>query len=135
MAGLEKRNLFSDEEKECLAYYECGKAVASWFTEGADPIIKISIAPFSKQGQGYSHEIKDEMPLKTQTELLNRAICSLAGRTSEQHFKGYITSNGDSDMKKTKRILSFMVAKLGMSPAIGRIGFPDTEYMRKPYSE
>ena len=32
MAGLEKRNLFSDEEKECLAYYECGKAVVSWFT-------------------------------------------------------------------------------------------------------
>ncbi len=55
MAGLEKRNLFSEEEKECLAYYECGKAVAAWFTEGADPVIKISIAPYSKSGKGYSH--------------------------------------------------------------------------------
>ena len=28
-----------------------------------------------------------------------------------------------------------MVAKLGMSNLIGRIGFPDIEYVRKPYSE
>ena len=123
MAGLEKRNLFSDEEKECLAYYECGKAVVSWFTKGADPIIKISIAPYSKQKQGYSHEIKDEMPLKTQEQLINKAVCFLAGRTAQKYFKGYITSNGDNDMKKAKRIISFMVAKLGMSPVIGRIGF------------
>lgn len=134
LAGLEKRNLFTDEEKECLAYYECGKAVASWFTEGADPIIKISITPYSKQGKGYSHEIKDEMPLKTQSELLNKAMCYLAGRTSEKHFKGYVSSNGDVDLKKAKRIITVMVSKFGMSPAIGRIGFPDIEYMRKPYS-
>lgn len=52
-------------------------------------------------------------------------MCYLAGRTAENHFKGYITSNGDNDMKKAKRILTFMVAKLGMSPLIGRIGYPD----------
>ena len=28
-----------------------------------------------------------------------------------------------------------MVAKFGMSPVIGKIGYPDTEYMRKPYSK
>lgn len=38
-------------------------------------------------------------------------------------------------MKRAKRILSFMVSKLGMSPKIGRIGYPDIEYTRKPYSE
>ena len=62
-------------------------------------------------------------------------MCYLAGRTAEKHFKGYITSNGDADMKKAKRILSFMVIKFGMSPEIGRIGFPDIEYTRKPYSQ
>ena len=57
---------------------------------------------------------------------MNKAICLLAGRTAESYFKGYTTSNGDNDLKKAKRILTFMVAKLGMSPVIGRIGFPDT---------
>jgi AFG3 family protein len=32
LAGLEKRNMFSDEEKQLLAYYESGKAVVGWFT-------------------------------------------------------------------------------------------------------
>ena len=49
----------------------------------------------------------------------------MAGRTAESYFKGYITSNGDNDLKRAKRIISFMVVKLGMSPVIGRIGFPD----------
>ena len=75
------------------------------------------------------------MPLKLEEELENKAVCYLAGRTAEKKFKGYTTSNGDADMQKVKRILTFMVAKFGMSPVIGKIGFPDTEYMRKPYSK
>jgi len=58
----------------------------------------------------------------------------LAGRVSEQLFKGYITSNGDTDMKKAKKIITYIVTKFGMSD-IGRIGYPDIEYVRKPYSE
>jgi AFG3 family protein len=75
------------------------------------------------------------MPLKTRSELLNKAVCYLAGRMAEQHFKGYTTNNGDKDLKKAKRIVTFMVSKFGMSNLIGRIGFPDIEYVRKPYSE
>lgn len=78
--GLEKRNLFSEEEKINLAYYEAGKAIVAWFSESADPIIKISIAPFSRSSKGYSQEIKDELPLRTKEELLARASCYLAGR-------------------------------------------------------
>lgn len=48
-----------------LAFYEAGKAVSNWFTEGADPVIKISILPFSKSKSGYSHSIKDETALHT----------------------------------------------------------------------
>jgi len=65
------------------------------------------------------------MPLMTKTELLNKAMCCLAGRVAEQHFKGFITNNGDKEMKKAKRILTFMVSKFGMSNVIGRIGYPD----------
>lgn len=58
----------------------------------------------------------------------------MAGRTSENKFKGFITSNGDVDLKKAKRIISYIVMKFGMS-RMGKIGYPDTEYMRKPYSD
>lgn len=115
MAGLEKRNLFTEEEKEMLAYYECGKAVASWYTEGADPIIKISIIPYSKSNQGFSHSIRDETALNTMNELLDKACCYLAGRAAEKHFKGYITTNGDKDIERARRILTYIVTKFGMS--------------------
>ena len=75
------------------------------------------------------------MPLKTKSELLNKAICFIAGRMAEQHFKGYTTNNGEKELKRAKRILTFMVSKFGMSNSIGRIGYPDTQYMRKPYSD
>ena len=54
---------------------------------------------------------------------------------AEQHFKGYTTNNGEKELKRAKRILTFMVSKFGMSNSIGRIGYPDTQYMRKPYSD
>jgi ATP-dependent Zn protease len=82
VAGLEKRNLFSPEEKIMLSYYECGKAVVGWFTEGADPVVKLSILPFSKASKGYSHSIRDEHGLYTQNEILGKACCLYAGRAS-----------------------------------------------------
>ena len=126
--------MFSQEEKECLAFYECGKTVASWFTAESDPIIKISILPFSKSGKGYSHSIKDETSLNTKDELLAKVCCYLAGRASEQHFKGYITTNGDSDLQRAKKIITFIVTKFGMSESLKMIAFPDIDFTRKPYS-
>ena len=73
------------------------------------------------------------MPLKTQEDLFNNVICNLAGRTSEKMFMGFITSNGDTDLSRTKRIITYAVKKYGMSN-LGKIGFPETEYVRKPYS-
>jgi ATP-dependent Zn protease len=66
---------------------------------------------------------------------MNKAVCYLAGRTAEKRFKGYITNNGDVDLKKAKRIVTYIVAKLGMSSVIGKIGYPNVEYVRKPYSD
>lgn len=37
-------------------------------------------------------------------------------------------------MKRAKKIITYIVTKFGMSK-IGKIGFPDVEYVRKPYSE
>lgn len=45
-----------------------------------------------------------------------------------------MTSNGDDDLKRAKKIITYLVTKFGMSK-IGKIGFPDVDYVRKPYSE
>jgi len=46
IGGLEKKNkIISPEEKKIVAYHEAGHAVAGWFLEHADPLVKVSIVP------------------------------------------------------------------------------------------
>ncbi len=39
----------------------------------------------------------------------------LAGRAAEEHFMSYVTTNGDSDLKRARRIITLLVTKFGMS--------------------
>ena len=42
VAGLEKKtNVLQPEEKRTVAYHEAGHAVAGWFLEHADPLLKV----------------------------------------------------------------------------------------------
>ena len=107
----------------------------SWFTEGSDPIIKISIVPFSKSSTGFSHSIRSETALHTMNELLAKVSCYLAGRASEIYFKGYSTTNGDNDLQRAKKIITMIVTKFGMSNSLKMMAYPDFEFIRKPYSE
>lgn len=118
-----------------LAFYEAGKAVTNWFTEGADPVIKVSILPFSKSKSGYSHSIREETALHTKEELLTKVCCYLAGRSAEKHFKGYISTNGTNDLERAKNIINMIVKKFGMSETLKMMAFPDFDFTRKPYSE
>lgn len=46
-----------------------------------------------------------------------------------------ITSNGEKDLAKAKRIIMYVVTKFGMTERLGTIAYPDIDYVRKPYSE
>lgn len=42
IAGMEKKtNVLQPEEKKTVAYHEAGHAVAGWFLEHADPLLKV----------------------------------------------------------------------------------------------
>ncbi len=44
VAGLEKKTqVLQPEEKKTVAYHEAGHAVAGWFLEHADPLLKVTI--------------------------------------------------------------------------------------------
>lgn len=44
VAGMEKKtNVLQPEEKKTVAYHEAGHAVAGWFLEHADPLLKVKI--------------------------------------------------------------------------------------------
>ncbi|KAL0200557.1 hypothetical protein M9458_003744, partial [Cirrhinus mrigala] len=87
------------EEKKTVAYHEAGHAVAGWFLEHADPLLKVSIIPRGK-GLGYAQYLPKEQYLYTKEQLLDRMCMTLGGRVSEEIFFGRITTGAQDDLKK-----------------------------------
>ncbi|KAK6178251.1 hypothetical protein SNE40_013059 [Patella caerulea] len=71
VAGLEKKTqVLQPEEKKTVAYHEAGHAVAGWFLQHADPLLKVSIIPRGK-GLGYAQYLPKEQFLYTKEQVIN----------------------------------------------------------------
>ena len=87
IGGLEKKTkLISKEEKEIVAYHEAGHAVAGWYLEHADPLVKVSIVPRGIAALGYAQYLPKEQYLYRTEKLLNEMCMSLGGRAAELSF-------------------------------------------------
>lgn len=50
VAGMEKKSqVLQAEEKKTVAYHEAGHAVAGWFLQYADPLLKVNLFFFIKK--------------------------------------------------------------------------------------
>ncbi|ELT94890.1 hypothetical protein CAPTEDRAFT_177529 [Capitella teleta] len=139
LAGLEKKTqVLQPEEKRTTAYHEAGHAVAGWYLEFADPLLKVSIIPRGK-GLGYAmYQPKDQF-LYTKEQLFDRMCMTLGGRVAEELFFDRITSGAQDDLKKITQSAYAQVAVLGMNDRVGNVSFDMPQQgemvMTKPYSE
>jgi cell division protease FtsH len=140
IGGLEKKNkLISPEEKNIVAYHEAGHAIAGWFMEHTDPLVKVSIVPRGIAALGYAQYLPKEQFLYT-TEQLSDSMCmALGGRVAEELIFGRISTGALSDLERITKMAYSMVTIYGMNKRIGNISFYDpqqSEYgFTKPYSE
>jgi AFG3 family protein len=139
VAGLEKKTqVLQPKEKRTVAYHEAGHAVAGWYLEHADPLLKVSIIPRGK-GLGYAQYLPKEQYLYSKEQLFDRMCMTLGGRVSEEIFFNRITSGAQDDLRKVTQSAYAQVAQLGMSEKIGNISFdmpqPGEMVLDKPYSE
>ena len=140
IGGLEKKNkLISPEEKKIVAYHEAGHAVAGWFLEHADPLVKVSIVPRGVAALGYAQYLPKEQYLYQTDQMLDEICMSLGGRVAEEIFFGKISTGALSDLEKVTKTAYSMVSIYGMNQEIGNISFykpQQSEYdFNKPYSE
>lgn len=140
IGGLEKKNkLISPEEKKIVAYHEAGHAVAGWFLEHADPLVKVSIVPRGVAALGYAQYLPKEQFLYTAEQLHDEMCMTLGGRVAEDLVFGKISTGALSDLERITKMAYGMVTVYGMNDKIGNISFYDskqTEYsFTKPYSE
>ncbi|TXI71166.1 MAG: ATP-dependent zinc metalloprotease FtsH, partial [Cyclobacteriaceae bacterium] len=140
IGGLEKKTkIISPEEKRIVAYHEAGHAVAGWFLEHADPLVKVSIVPRGVAALGYAQYLPKEQFLY-QTEQLTDEMCmTFGGRAAEEIVFGKISTGALSDLERITKMAYSMVTVYGMNKEIGNISFYDskqTDYsFNKPYSE
>jgi len=135
VAGLEKKTqVLQPEEKKTVAYHEAGHAIAGWFLEHADPLLKVSIIPRGK-GLGYAQYLPREQFLYTQAQILDRMCMTLGGRAAEQIFFGRITTGAQDDLKKVTQMAYSQVVLFGMSEKVGQLSFDTEQQFTKPYSE
>ncbi len=139
IGGLEKKNkIISPEEKKIVAYHEAGHAIAGWFLDSTDPLVKVSIVPRGVAALGYAQYLPKEQYLYTTEQLLDSMCMTLGGRAAEEVVFGRISTGAQNDLERVTRMAYGMVTLYGMNPKVGPLSFndPNGEYQfRKPYSE
>ncbi|HEY0669200.1 MAG TPA: ATP-dependent zinc metalloprotease FtsH [Sphingobacteriaceae bacterium] len=139
IGGLEKKNkIISPEEKRIVAYHEAGHAIAGWFLEHADPLVKVSIVPRGVAALGYAQYLPKEQFLYTTEQLTDGMCMTMGGRVAEDIVFGKISTGAQNDLERITKLSYAMITMYGMNAKIGNVSFNDTqgEYQfNKPYSE
>lgn len=140
IGGLEKKTkIISPEEKRIVAYHEAGHAVAGWFLEHADPLVKVSIVPRGVAALGYAQYLPKEQFLYQTEQLMDEMSMTFGGRAAEEIVFNKISTGALSDLERITKMAYSMVTIYGMNDKIGNISFFDSkqsEYnFNKPYSE
>ena len=80
IGGLEKsNNLLSMRERKTVAYHEAGHAIAGWFLEHADPLLKVTIVPRGKGALGFAQYLPKEVALMSKEAIMDRMCMALGG--------------------------------------------------------
>jgi len=138
IGGLERKtSVLTPAEKKLVAFHEAGHAVAGWFLEHANPLLKVTIVPRSKGSLGFAQYLPKELALYQQDQLLDMMCTTLGGRASEQIFFGKISTGASDDLDKVTKLAYNQIAVYGMSDRLGNLSFQnggETSFT-KPYSE
>lgn len=140
IGGLEKKTkIISPEEKRIVAYHEAGHAVAGWFLEHADPLVKVSIVPRGVAALGYAQYLPKEQFLYQTEQLMDEMCMAFGGRAAEDITFGKISTGALSDLERITKMAYSMVTIYGMNPEIGNMSFYDSKAsdyaFQKPYSD
>lgn len=160
IGGFEQRSsVMSPEEKRTVAYHEAGHAIAGWFLEHADPLLKVTIIPRSKGALGFAQYLPKEVKLYSREALLDRICMALGGRVAEELSFGCVTTGAADDLDRVTQMgkcshnascmqmlncagpeystAYAMTTVYGMNSRVGTVSFPQRSEQQfdKPYSD
>ena len=137
IGGLEKKTkIMTNEEKRSIAIHEAGHATISWFTEHANPLVKVSIVPRGG-ALGAAWYLPEERVIQTKEAMLDEMCSLLGGRAAEELFIGHISTGAMNDLERITKQAYGMIAYAGMGDKLPNICYyNNSEYQfQRPYSE
>lgn len=138
IGGLESNKIMSVEERSIVAHHEAGHAIAGWFLEHADPLLKVTIIPRTSGALGFAQYLPKEVFLRTQDEIMDIVCMALAGRAAEEIFFGRVTTGASDDLRRVTDLVYSTIQVYGMNPRLGQLAFPkdpNAMFDERPYSE
>ncbi len=125
--GRQKKNRMM-EEKERLetAYHEAGHALVAHFTEGCEPLHKVTIIPRGMSlGATMILPEKDRYSTKKK-ELHGYLAFAYGGRCAEELFCEDVSTGAADDIRRATEIAREMVCHWGLSDALGPIAYSES---------
>ncbi len=123
--GISRAHILSDEERRVVAYHEAGHAVVALSLPDERLPHKVSIIPAGTAlGQAWLTESHDRL-LHSRSALIDEMAMLLGGRLAEDIIFGQPTTGASNDLERVGSIARNMVRRLGMSQAVGALGYPD----------
>ena len=137
IGGLESNKIMSEHDREIVAHHEAGHAVAGWFLEHADPLLKVTIIPRTSGALGFAQYLPKETFLRTQDQIMDIVCMALAGRAAEEVFFGRVTTGASDDLRRVTRLVYSTIQTFGMNSRVGQLAYPqdDGQPGDKPYSD
>merc|ERR1711871_1736959 len=134
-AGAEIANIVN--EAAIIAAREAKDAIAGWFLEHADPLLKVTIVPRGSGALGFAQYLPKEVALHTKEQIMDMMCMALGGRAAEDLMFGKVTTGASDDLNRVTQMAYGMVRVYGMSDNIGNVSFPPSEEAQfdKPYSD
>jgi len=128
MTGLERKTkVINPKEREAVAYHEAGHAVVAHFTEGSDPVEKISIIPRGIGALGFTLQLPtEERYLMTEEELYRKIDVLLGGRAAEKNVFGVVSTGASNDLARAADVARKMITEYGMSTKFRNVYLPST---------
>jgi AFG3 family protein len=138
IGGLESGKVISKAELSIVAHHEAGHAVAGWFLQHADPLLKVTIVPRTSGALGFAQYLPKEMVLRNKEQIMDTVCMALAGRAAEEVFFNNVTTGASDDLRRVTGMVYNMIQTYGMNERVGQLAFPKDPNAygeQRPYSD
>ena len=144
IAGPEKKSrIVSHAEKMLTAVHEAGHAICMYCLDSQDPVHLITIIPRAQAGGMTISLPQDDKSYASRNEMFETIVSFLGGRVAESLKLCDISTGASNDLQRATGIARDMIAKYGMSDAIGPVSYASSQEVfigrdyekTKPYSE